>query len=412
MRRLISLIAVSCLLVGSIAATTAAADPKNTTILGLTGDLLVNRDDPEAVFDKMIPALDATDILFGNIETAYTDDPVAAVTALIPSFAPMSNLIAFADAGYEVLSMANNHSIDAGRASMLRLRNRLEQEGIRTVGTGANLMEAREPVFVERNGLKVAYLAYASTFPSGYEAREQFAGLNPMRSHNVYIETLENYYAPGIPPIVGALPNRRDLSNMKDDIARARASADIVVTSFHWGDMQKAFHLTDHEKVIARAAIDAGADIVAGHHHHILRGIEWYEGKPIFYGLGHFVFDINVKMPDDVVRMLSGPIDDPDFHGFQWHEDWPFLPMNPQARMTALAWAIVSVDGVEGVGFLPARIDKKGHVHPADPDSPEGKEVVDYVREGITSQGLNGRISKKGAIDLGGHATVRVWPAE
>ena len=392
--------------------TAIAADRSGTSVLlGLTGDLLVNRDDPEGIFGEIQPALDDTDILFGNVETGYSDNPRIAMTAAIPSYAPLSNLAAFPAAGFDVVSMANNHVMDSGPESMLHVVERLSQLGVRTVGAGINLAAAREPAIIEKNGLKIAYLAYASMFPYGYEARANFPGLVPMRSHNLYIEPIENNYTPGVPPRIRAVPHAADLKNMKEDIRKAREQADIVVTSFHWGDFQRPFHLTDHEKRIARIVIDEGADIVLGHHHHILRGIEWYKGKPIFYGLGHFVFDIAIDMPLEAIKQFSGPADDPDFYGLVWHDDWPLLPLHPDARMTMLGYALVSRAGaVDDVGFLPARLTKTGHVVPVGTTSDEGRQVIEYVMKGILSQHLNGVVSNQDAITLGGYPTVRVIP--
>ena len=396
---------------GSAAIAADGAD--NSVLLGLTGDLLVNRDDPEGVFKEIQAALDATDILFGNVETGYSDNPRVSLTATIPSYAPLSNLAAFSAAGFEVVSMANNHIMDSGPESMLEVIQRLSEMGVRTVGAGVNLDAARKPAIIERNGLKIAYLGYASMFPYGYEARSSFPGLVPMRSHNLYIEPIDNNYTPGVPPRIRAVPHATDLKNMIQDIEQARAQADIVVTSFHWGDFQRPFHLTDHERRIARIVIDAGADLVLGHHHHILRGIEWYKGKPIFYGLGHFVFDIAIDMPLEALKQFSGPADDPDFYGLVWHDDWPLLPLNADARMTMLAYALVSEAGVvDDIGFLPARLTQTGHVVPVDTTSAEGRQVIEYVMKGIETQGLNGTISSENTITLGGHDTVRVVPID
>ena len=393
--------------------TAVAADRSDESVLlGLTGDLLVNRDDPEGIFKEIQPALDDTDILFGNIETGYSDNPRIAATAAIPSYAPMSNLAAFSAAGFDVVSMANNHVMDSGPESMLEVVSRLSEMGVRTVGAGINLAAAREPAIIERNGLKIAYLAYASMFPYGFEARTNFPGLVPMRSHNLYIEPIENNYTPGVPPRIRAVPHATDLKNMKEDIRKARERADILVTSFHWGDFQRPFHLTDHERKIARIVIDEGADLVLGHHHHILRGIEWYKGKPIFYGLGHFVFDIAVDMPIEAIKQFSGPADDPDFYGLVWHDDWPLLPLHPDARMTMLAYALVSRAGaVDDIGFLPARLTKTGQVVPVSTTSAQGRQIIEYVMKGISTQNLNGLVLSEDTITLGGHKTVRVVPA-
>ena len=183
-----------------------------------------------------------------------------------------------------------------------------------------------------------------------------------------------------------------------------------MVTSFHWGDFMRPFHLTDYEIQTAHFCIDEGADVVVGHHHHTLRGIEWYRGKPIFYGLGHFVFDVRVELSEEMAERLGGNGDDPDFYGIAPRKGWPLLPLHADSRMTALG-LVTAVDGaIADVGFLPCRLNPEGQVYPVDPGSPEGTEVVDYLWKGCTTQGLNARFETEGAIDLGGHPTVRVVP--
>ena len=81
-----------------------------------------------------------------------------------------------------------------------------------------------------------------------------------------------------------------------------------MIASFHWGSAWKRGFLTDYEREVAPVAIDAGADLVLGHHHHFLRGVEFHEDRPIFYGLGHFVFDltwIGAKLPQPEIERLK-----------------------------------------------------------------------------------------------------------
>jgi poly-gamma-glutamate synthesis protein (capsule biosynthesis protein) len=387
---------------------------KKQIIIGLTGDLLFDRDDPATAFEKVKSALDSVDILSGNFEMPCTDDPHMAPSGGTLSLPGASNLKAFGAAGFDVLSLANNHIIDGGHDAMLYDREQLNLQGIATSGAGKNLAEAREPAIVEAGGVKVAFLSYASVFPMGYEANTTKPGLAPMRGYNLYREAFDNYQGPGLAPRVESIPDQTDLDNLREDIANAHKRADIVVASFHWGDFMKPFYLTDFETKIAHYCIDQGADMVVGHHHHTLRGMEWYKGKPIMYGLGHFIFDAHTDklVPPDLMKVLGNKTDDPNFYGFQVHEDWPLLALHPDARMTAMAWATVSEGKIDGIGFLPCRLHPDGSVAPVDPDSAEGKEVVEYVEKGCSTQGLNACIETEGAIELAGHRTVRVVPGD
>ena len=381
-------------------------------LLGFVGDVLVDRDDPPEVFELIQPVLDATDLLYANLESPYTDDPHPAPSAPVQVIPGARNLGVYATCGFDVVAMANNHILDAGHAAMLDTRRRLREQGVATCGVGADVDDARQPAIVERDGVKVAFLAYSSLFPSGYEARSDVPGLAPLRAHNLYLDLYPNYVAPGIPPMVKTVPHEGDFQRLREDIAKARDRADVVVTSVHWGDFMKPFDLTDHETRTARFCIDEGADMVVGHHHHILRGMEWYRGKPILYGLGHFVFDLRAEFAAELLERVGGSVDDPDFYGLAPRDGWPLLPMHPDARMTALAWARVEDRRVSDVGFLPCRLKPDGRVYPVDPASPEGREVVDYVRRGCTTQALDARIEHEGAVELAGHPTVRVLPAD
>jgi poly-gamma-glutamate synthesis protein (capsule biosynthesis protein) len=377
-------------------------------IIGLAGDVLVDRDTPMEVFDRVRSVLDTPDILFANLEGPYADHPQPAPSAGVAVIPGFHNLDVFAQAGFDVMSMANNHIVDAGHVAMLDTKRRLNEQGVVTCGVGKNIAEAREPAIVEAKGIKVAFLSYSSIFPFGYEARENVPGLAPMRAYNHYHDAYPNYQAPGIEPRIETIPDQADLATLREDITKAREQADLVVTTFHWGDFMKPFFLTDHETRTARFCIDQGADMVVGHHHHILRGMEWYNGKPIFYGLGHFVFDLRSEIPAEIYEMLGKRGDDPDFYGIAPREGWPLMPLHADSRMTALAWATVSGGKIDAIGFLPCRLTPEGLVVAVDPASTEGKEVVDYVEKGCTTQGLNARIETDGAIELSGHPTVRV----
>ena len=170
-------------------------------------------------------------------------------------------------------------------------------------------------------------------------------------------------------------------------------------------------HLTDHETRTARFCIDEGADMVVGHHHHILRGMEWYRGKPIMYGLGHFVFDLRVEFSEEMTQIMDSLKKDPDFYGTGPREGWPLLPLHEDSRMTALAWASVTDGAFDSIGFLPCMLKPDGQVYPVDPNSEEGGRVVEYVGLACSSQKLNARI-ENGGESLGGHVGVKIVAQE
>jgi poly-gamma-glutamate synthesis protein (capsule biosynthesis protein) len=291
---------------------------------------------------------------------------------------------------------------------MLETRARLKEQGIVTCGAGENLAAARRPAILEREGMKVGFLAYACTFPHGFEARTTSPGLAPLRAYNHFHEVYPEYFVPGYAPRIETLPDPEDHRHLEQDIEALRKQVDLVVTSFHWGDHSRPFALTDHERRTARLCIDRGADLVIGHHHHALRGVEWYGGKPIFYGLGHFVFDLRLNVPPEFKHYFEDV--DPASYAVAPREGWPLLPMHADTRMTMLGWARVNGGEIVDVGFVPCRLCPDGRVVAVDPDGAEGREVIDYLDRCNRSQKLNGRIVKEGAPIIGGHQALRIVP--
>jgi hypothetical protein len=294
---------------------------------------------------------------------------------------------------------------------MLETRARLKALGVKTCGVGACLAEAREPAIVEADGLRVAFLAYASMFPVGYEARSNSPGLAPVRAYNFWRELSPGVYRPGALPMVTTVPDTGDMESLTEDIRQARERADLVITSFHWGDHRRPFHLTDHETRTARYCIDQGADMVVGHHHHALRGMEWYQGKPIMYGLGHFVFDLRLKLTKELEKLMQRR--DPEDQSFEVgpRDGWPLLPFHEDTRMTVMAWATASRAGVTDMGFLPCRLTPDGLVHPLRLGSPESDQVLTYMRKCHETQGLKSQISAERSKVIAGFSTLRVVPA-
>src|SRR5207247_5656938 len=135
------------------------------------------RENRREVFRHVRAVLAAPTPLFANLERAYTDAPHRVPGELGGIYGPAHVLDVYADVGFDVLSLANNHILDVGYDAMLENRAQLRALGIATAGAGESLADAREPAIVEADGLRVAVLAYASIFPYGYDARSDPAGL-------------------------------------------------------------------------------------------------------------------------------------------------------------------------------------------------------------------------------------------
>lgn len=200
------------------------------------------------------------DIAFGNLETTITEGPV--VEAFEMRFRADAHAArALKNAGFDVLSLANNHTFDFGEKGLLDTLSALDVEGVVHVGAGKDDVEAGQPMFVNANGIQFAFLAYTDQRISGREAGEGRPGAAFMR------------------------PER-----MKAAVEGARTFADVVIVSMHAGQEYEP-EPDEYQIAFARAAIDAGADMVVGHHPHVVQSAEIYQGKPIYYSLGNFVFD-------------------------------------------------------------------------------------------------------------------------
>lgn len=379
----------------------------------MVGDVLVDRDDPDAAFALVHDCLNDGELLFGNCETAYSDTLERPPATFYSVTSPPTNVVALEHVGFDVMACANNHILDGGHAGMFETRRHLREHGVAPVGVGASEAEAWEPVVAIAGGLRVAFVAFASMFPHGGEARGDWPGMAAVRGHNVYLDPIPNNWTPGAIPQVTSYPNRHDVAMLERSIEAAKAAADLVVVSAHWGDWTRSGVLTDHELELARVAIDAGADIVAGHHHHLLRGVEWYRGKPILYGLGHFIFDLQRLiefMGHDAFPTIADP-DDDDYHGVAHRPGWPLLPLHPDSRMTVVAWAEIDADRACRVGVLPCLLNPEGQAVPYAADSPEGARVIEYLMWTCEVAGL-ATAARPSNVTLGGLATVELVPSE
>ena len=228
-------------------------------------------------FLKAVDFLRDADIAFGNLETPLSDDARWSGAFRTPS--------AFADAlawaGIDVVATANNHSLDAEGEGLLDTIHHLRRAGVGHAGTGRDLADARRPYVVERDGLRVAFLAYAQFVNDGGSS---FA--TPNQS--------------GVVPMDPLL--------IREDIARVRDRVDFVAVSFHWG-IENSQEVHPGMRAFAHDVLDAGADAILGHHPHVPRGIEVRDGKPIIYSMGNFIFGHghDYWMDNIAVRMHIGP---------------------------------------------------------------------------------------------------------
>ena len=264
-----------------------------TMILG--GDLHVQRPEPESMFVHIVSYLREADILFGNLEMLPTSvGPESAAWGNGSVHSEERMLSAYTYAGFHAVGLANNHAMDSGPTALLRCIELLDGAGIAHAGGGRDLPEARKPAIVERNGTRVAFLSYTSVFLAHYAATANRAGLATVRVSTTFEPQVRHVEVPGSPPIIRTHADPRDAAAMVEDVRAAKEQADVVVVSWHWGlspNTGGTAQLVGYETDMAHAAIDAGADLVVGHHPHMLEAVEVYKGKHVFYSLGNFGFD-------------------------------------------------------------------------------------------------------------------------
>ena len=267
----------------------AAAAPPVTLVA--VGDVLPHRrvkasalPDWKPVFGPVAARIQRADIAFANLESPIAPEANLPVHDEVFN-APASLATGLAEAGFDVLSMANNHVWDQGVAGLLETRRRVQQAGMRSIGVGSTCTEAAAPVITEVDGLRIAWLAVVDLLNldlrAGAEAPCVHVAGPPCTS--------------ACEPDRDALFFRADTKALEGWIASARQQADLVVVSAHWGDEYRREPLPEYE-ALAAAFVGAGADVVLGHHPHVLQPVRWVEARGrrglVAYSLGNFVSDM------------------------------------------------------------------------------------------------------------------------
>jgi len=266
--------------------------PSNQALsMVLVGDVRINRPEPLTAFQHVRGILREADFTFGNLEGSHADSGTPWVKEGSNWKSGAEQMVAVEDAGFDAMSVANNHSMDFGREALLETIENLKRIGVGHTGGGRNSAEAYSPAIVQKSGCKVALLGYATVYVRGWEAGPDTPGIAVLRGGTSYEPAPRFFEGPGRPPIIHSWILPEDKARLAEDIAAARKVADLVVCTFHWGVSGGYVKLTEYQPDLGHHAIDCGADLVFGHHPHTLQGIEIYKSKPILYSLGNFIFD-------------------------------------------------------------------------------------------------------------------------
>jgi D-alanyl-D-alanine carboxypeptidase len=244
--------------------------------LSFAGDIMLDRgvknsviknfgNDYGALFENL-EILKKADISFANLEGTASDQGVDGKN--LYSFHMDPTVIpALAGAGFDIVSVANNHVGDWGRTSYTDTLSRLKENEIAYTGGGLSEAEAEQPVIIEKYGVKIGFLAFSDVGP------------NWMKATNG---------GPDLPAQSGLLLASNP--HFDEIIKNASEKVDHLVVSFHWGDEYKLIH-NARQEFLAHKAVDAGAKLVIGHHPHVEQDTEIYNNGYIAYSLGNFIFD-------------------------------------------------------------------------------------------------------------------------
>lgn len=232
-------------------------------MLGGKAEAFLERKGYDYPFAATAHLLKDADLAIGNLETPLTGrgSPLTDKTYLFRN-PPEKVAPALKSAGFDIVTLANNHILDYGVEGLQDTINSLTGVGIAHVGAGMNLQEARRPVVLTlENGQTVGFLGYSNTFPEEFWATSTSPGT--AFGHVEHVQS--------------------------DVRALVDKNVDVIVVSFHWG-RERQTELRPYQPLLAYAAIDAGADLVLGHHPHILQGIERYKQGLVLYSLGNYTF--------------------------------------------------------------------------------------------------------------------------
>jgi poly-gamma-glutamate capsule biosynthesis protein CapA/YwtB (metallophosphatase superfamily) len=316
---------------GGQAAVPSILPPTGPITFAAVGDLMfgdaIIESDRDAEFETIVQVVRGANVAIGNLEMSLIGDDRAEEARRSRSprwtFGSARQASELKTLGFDVVGLANNHATDYGMPGMLDTRAILTASGLFPAGAGLDLDEARAPVLVGSGPRKIAVLAIAiSASPASIATRSDanskgWPGINVLRyAADVTVDArtyetlrqstaLPNYGAGGSDRLeafgttirkgsatsVSLIPNAGDVSEILDEVRRARAIADAVMLSVHSHEPSNdSDEPAEFFRTFARQAIDAGAALVVGHGPHQLRGVEVYERGAILYSLGNFVY--------------------------------------------------------------------------------------------------------------------------
>ena len=259
---------------------------KQEVVISIAGDILLDRGVAKAIekndasypYNGVTRIFNHDDITIANLECPLTLAGGGALKAKRFVFkAEPSHAVALKSAGFDVLMLANNHTMDYWSEGLADTMEALSNSGILYAGAGLG-EDKIQPCFIKKNGINIGILSYSSLPPEGFV---HIAG----KATIAYART-------GF------------LDKMRSEVASTAERCDFLIVYFHWG-IEYRHDVSDAQIEIAHAAVDSGASVVVGTHPHVLQGRETYKGAPIYYSVGNFVFDKQIPDGTDEALILQ-----------------------------------------------------------------------------------------------------------
>ncbi|MEO8017380.1 MAG: CapA family protein [Pseudomonadota bacterium] len=348
----------------------------------LTGDLVLDVERPDYWLGGIAPALQGADLAIGHLEVPHTrrgDELPGDVPA--PGADP-AHLSALARAGFDAVTLGGNHIADRGAEGIDDTIAELDRLGIAHSGAGANLSIARRPAFLERGGRRVAVLSYNCVGPEAGWATPERAGC-------AYLRMASFDGAPIVPTSAIRSPTEEAVQVLREDIAAALRDADLIIVALHKGIVHTPVRVAEYERLIANAAIDSGAHVVVGHHAHIIRGVEFHAGWPVFHGLGNGCVVTRALSPDqDHPARVAWVERRKKLFGFEPDPAFTLAPFHPEAVNAMLGRILWHEDGRLETGVIPVVVEAPGRPVLAHGDP--ATRVVDYLLRISRDAGLPG----------------------
>ncbi len=360
--------------------------------VAVTGDLVLDEPDAGHWLAGIAPALRAADLAIGHLEVPHTASLVEAGGDVPAPGAPLENLAALSLAGFDIVTLAGNHIADCGPEGIADTVRELDRHGIRHSGAGPNLAAARAPALASAEGLRLAVLSYNCVGPQTGWADAQTAGC-------AYLPILTADGSPVSPnaPLERVAPEAANM--LRGDIASARLEADFVLVALHKGIVHTPAKLAPYEREVAHLAVECGADAVISHHAHIVRGIEFHNGRPIFHGLGNGCVVTNALSPDqDHPARSEWARRRRELFGFEPDPAYRLAPFHPEAVNAFIGKVVFAANEPPQAWIVPVFVEAPGR--PVLAEGAQARGIADYVERITTMAGLPAiRIHDDGRVE-------------